>query len=67
MIIWEELDADRCEVLEDAGESIKIKHPDSGRAKYFIKSRAGAWYWTSPRIDSHGTKTGFIIKGELGR
>lgn len=65
MIIWTELDAKRCKILEDAGASIKIRHPDSGRPKYFTKSRAGNWVWIGPRIDAHGTKEGYVIKGRL--
>ncbi len=62
MIFWTELDAGRCVVVEDAGESRKIRHPDSGRAKYFVRSRAGHWYWLGPVIDGHGARKGYIIK-----
>ena len=64
-VIWTELDAGRCVVLDDAGESVRIRHPDAGRPKYFVKSRAGNWVWVSPSIDAHGTKEGYIVKGEL--
>lgn len=69
MIDWTELDPERCEILErypdtSGGFSIKIRHPDAGRPKIFLKSEAGNWYWLAPKPKYSGEiRTGYIIKG----
>ncbi len=61
LIDWTELDVERCEILEEHDRILKIRHPDSGRPKYFQTSQSGNWYWIGPKRDN-GTKKGFIIK-----
>lgn len=68
MIDWTELDAGRCEVLErfpdtDGGFSIKVRHPDAGRPKIFLKSAVGNWYWVGPKYSKfNDIRDGYIIK-----
>ena len=68
MIDWTVLDADQCEILEtypntDGEFSLRIRHPDAGRPKIFLKSVAGNWYWFAPKPKYSGElRTGYIIK-----
>ena len=68
MIDWTELDAKRCEILDkypdtEGGFSLKIRHPDAGRPKIFLKSHYGNWYWLAPKPKfSYEIRRGYIIK-----
>ena len=69
VVYWTELDAERCEVLEEYYDgvnriSVRIRHPDAGRPKIFLKSHYGNHYWISPKESPHNpVREGFIIKG----
>ncbi len=68
MIDWIDLDPERVIILEkypdtSGGISIKIRHPDAGRPKIFLKSSAGNWYWLGPKPKHSGEiRSGYIIK-----
>jgi len=68
---WNELDVERCTILDrysdtDGGFSLKIKHPEGGRPKIFLKSRGGNWFWLAPKPKFSGeVRKGYIIKGEI--
>jgi hypothetical protein len=59
---WIELDAARVEIVEDYGNSRKIRHPDMPRARYFVLSKAGNWYWRNTDKATHRDARGYIIK-----
>jgi len=69
VVNWTELDVEQCEVLEeyfDAGKrvSVRIRHPDAGRPKIFLKSLHGIHYWIGPKYSKfNDVRDGFIIKG----
>jgi hypothetical protein len=60
--LWIELDAARVVVIEDYGSSRKISHPDMPRARYFVQSKAGNWYWRATDKATHRDARGYIIK-----
>ena len=64
--LWDEIEWSDCTIVEDYGESKKITHPKFPRARYFIKSQAGNWYWrnTGKEEGLDPFARGIIIKGE---
>lgn len=78
MTNWTELDPEKATILErypdtDGGFSIKIRHPDMGRPKIFLKSKStGCWYWLAPKPkDSSEIRQGYVftdfrVQDELG-
>ena len=71
MISWTELDPNLVEILEtypdtEGGFSLKIRHPDAGRPKIFLKSRSGNWYWVGQKHSKfNDIRDGYIIKDLL--
>ncbi len=60
--LWIELDAARVTVLGDYGDSRKISHPDMPRARYFVRSKSGNWYWRATDKADNRDARGYIIK-----
>ena len=69
VVYWTELDVERCEVLEEYFDgvervSVRLRHPDAGRPKIFLKSFHGNHYWIGPKASKYNdVREGFIIKG----
>ena len=60
--LWTGLDAARVVILEDYGESRKLRHPNLKRPLYFVKSRRGNWYWRATDRQTDWHARGYIIK-----
>lgn len=73
--IWNELDAERVEIIEVSipeggtveGGSVRLKHPSLLRARYFTFSRAGNWYsrYTGRNKQVDPYAQGYIIKEDI--
>ena len=69
VVNWTELDVERCQVLEEYFDgvervSVRLRHPDAGRPKIFLKSFHGNHYWIGPKYSKfNDVRDGFIIKG----
>ena len=57
---WTQLKIEDCQILEDYGDSLKIKHPALKRARYFVKSKNDNFYsrYTGKEFED---ATGYII------
>lgn len=68
--VWTELQSSECKVVkvdERSGiiMSVQIKHVSLRRALWFIKSRAGNWYWRKTGRYDDTYADGYIIRGTL--
>ena len=66
MNYFHEIEAQDCKVISYHEGSIRIKHPEFPRPRYFTKSRIGNWCWI--KRYNHGgysAKEIWIVKGDL--
>ena len=68
--MWQELQSNECRVVkvdERCGNilSVQIKHTSLKRPLWFIKSRAGNWYWRNTGRCDNIYAEGYIVKGTL--
>jgi len=55
-----------CTIISNHKDSVRIKHPDFPRPRYFTKSKKGNWCWIKQyNHGGHPSKEIWIVDGDL--